>query len=272
MTTPADETTQLDNTSDGLLTSMTTPRGHTYSYAYDTWVSSRRTTTRPAASRRLTETGTPTGYTVDVATALGRTTRYAVERLPTGSTRRTTTDPAGLQEQQVRGTDDTWVTTYPTARRVDHPRSGPALPHAGAHHEGLDVHHAGRLDLPPRRGAHGDPDEPAGPAGRDLADRTDTINGRVYASTFDAATRRITQTSPDGRQVVTTVDARVVHSRSRSAGSCRSLHLRHPRPTRARSPRAPAAPAHLRQRGLPDSVTDPLDRTTTFAYDAAGRG
>jgi RHS repeat-associated protein len=273
VTTPADEMTELESTSDGLLTDMTTPRGHTYSYGYDTWGQLTRDDDPAGGFKTLTETITPTGYTVDVATALGRTTRYAVERLPIGSTRRTTTDPAGLQERLLRGTDDTWVTTYPDGSEQSitlgsDPRflmQAPVRKDAAFTTPGGLIYHLAEE----RTATPTNPQDPL--AVTSLTEQT-TINGRVYASTFDAATRRITQTTPMGRQVVTKVDTQGRPLEVQVGGL---LPITYAYDTRGRLKTVNQGTRNIQltydSAGFADSVTDPLDRTTTFAYDADGR-
>jgi RHS repeat-associated protein len=273
VTTPADETTQLENTSDGLLTGMTTPRGHTYSYTYDMWGQLTRDDDPAGGFKTLTETTRPTGYTVDEATALGRTTRYAVERLPDGSTRKTTTDPAGLQEQQVRGTDDTRVTTYPdgSAQSITlgpDPRFRMQAPTAQdatfTTPGGLTYHLAETRTTTPAN-----PQDPLDVTS--LTEQT-TINGRVYASTFDTAASHITETSPEGRQVVTTVDAQGRPLEVQAPGL---QPITYTYDTRGRLKGVNQGAREIlltyNAAGFPDTLIDPLHRATTFVYDVDGR-
>jgi RHS repeat-associated protein len=273
VSTPADETTQLESTSDGLLTGMTTPRGHTYSYAYDTWGQLTRDDDPAGGFKTLTEAITRTGYTVDVATALGRNTRYAVDRLPIGSRRRTTTDPAGLQEQLVRGTDDTWVTTYPdgSAQSITLGPDPRFLMQAPVTKDSTFTTPGGLIyrRAEERTATPTNPQDPL--AVTSMTEQT-TINGRVYASTFDAATRRITQTSPMGREVVTTVDTQGRPLEVQVGGL---LPITYSYDTRGRltaiNQGARGIQLTYNSAGFADSVTDPLGRATTFSYDAVGR-
>jgi RHS repeat-associated protein len=273
VTTPADETTQLVSTSDGLLTELTTPRGHTYSYHYDKWGQLTRDDDPAGGFKTLAETVTPTGYTVEVATALGRTSNYAVERLPIGSTRKTTTDPAGLEVQQVRGIDDTWVTTDPDGSEQSmtlgpDPRFRMQAPLVKdstlTTPAGLAYHVAEERTATPTN-----PQDPL--AVTSLTEQT-TINGRVYASTFDKATRQITETSPEGRPVVTTVDAQG-RPLEVQVGGLQPVTYSYDTRGRLNGVNQGAREILLTYNaaGFPDTLTDPLDRTTTFDYDADGR-
>ncbi len=273
VTTPADETTQLVNTSDGLLTDLTTPRGQTYSFHYDAVGQLERDDDPAGGSKTLTETVTPTGYTVDVETALGRASRYAVERLPIGSIRKTTTDPAGHDVQQVRGTDDTWVTTYPDGSRQSitfgpDPRFRMQAPVA----KDATFTTPGGLSYHVTEARTSTPTNPQDPFAVTALTEQMTINGRVYGSTFDAATRRITQTTPMGRQVVTTVDTQG-RPLEVQIGGLQPLTYNYDTRGRLRTISQGARTVEISydSAGFADSVTDPLDRTTTFAYDETGR-
>jgi RHS repeat-associated protein len=273
VTTPADETTQLENTGDGLLTDLTTPRGHTYSFHYDAVGQLERDDDPAGGSKTLTETVASTGYTVNVETALGRTSRYAVERLPIGSIRKSTTDPAGLEEQQLRGTDDTWVTTYPDGSQQSmtlgpDPRfrmQAPVTKDATFTTPGGLTYHV----VEERTSTPTNPQDPF--AVTSLTEQM-TINGRVYGSTFDAATGRITQTTPMGRQVVTTVDTQR-RPLEVQVGGLQPLTYSYDTRGRLKTISQGARTVELTydSAGFADTVTDPLDRTTTFAYDEVGR-
>jgi RHS repeat-associated protein len=273
VTMPADETTHLESTSDGLLTGMTTPRGHPFSFEYDESGQLTRDNDPAGGFKKLTEATRSAGYTVSVETALDRTTRYAVDRLPIGSTHRVTTDPAGLQETLVRGTDDTWVTTYPDGSQQSttlgpDPRFLMQAPIANdstfTTPGGLTYHLA-----EDRTANLTDPQDPLSLTS--LTDRT-TINGRVYASSFDAATRRITQTSPEGRQVVTSVDAQG-RPLEVQVGGLQPVTLSYDTRGRLKTASQGSRTIQLTYNGagFADSVTDPNDRTTTFDYDPDGR-
>jgi YD repeat-containing protein len=273
VTMPANETTHLENTSDGLLTGMTAPRGHQYSFDYDESGQLTRDNDPAGGFKKLTENTSPPGFTVEVATALGRTTRYALDRLPIGSTQRITTDPAGLQETLVRGTDDTWVSTDPDGSQQSttlgpDPRFRMQAPLAVdstfTSPGGLTYHLA-----QDRTANLTDPQNPLSLIS--LTDRT-TINGRAYTSTFDTATRRITQISPEGRQVVTTVDAQG-RPLEVQVGGLQPVTFSYD--TRGRlttvSQGARTVRVTYSDAGFTGTITDPLQRTTTFDYDPDGR-
>ena len=273
VTSPADETTQLVNTNDGLLTDLTTPRGHTYSFHYDAMGQLERDGDPAGGSKTLTETVTPTGYAVDVETALGRTSNYAVERLPIGSIRKTTTDPAGLETHQLRGTDDTWVTTYSDGSEQSvtlgpDPRFGMQAPIA----KDATFTTPGGLTHKVVETRTSTPTNPQDPFAVTSLTEHVAVNGRVYSNTFDAATRRITQTSPMGRQTLTTVDTQG-RPLEVEIGGLQPITYAYDSRGRLKTVSQGARSVEITYdtAGFADSVTDPIDRSTTFAHDDAGR-
>lgn len=113
ITNPAGETVQLASTADGLLTSQTDPRGNTSRYAYDTLGRLTRAEDAAGGVKTLARTHTATGSTITLATALGRTSTYQVEQLPTGARRLTNIGPTGAATQAIIGTDGSQTITYP---------------------------------------------------------------------------------------------------------------------------------------------------------------
>src|SRR5262249_32893703 len=118
MTSPGGATVQATYTSDGLLTAFTRPNGQSSHYAFDAMGSIVSATDPTGATRTLARSGTNDDYTVTLTTALGRTTVYHVEQLPTGDVQLTTTDAAGAQRQVVFGKNGLQVATLPDGSTV----------------------------------------------------------------------------------------------------------------------------------------------------------
>src|SRR5205085_6516624 len=102
-----------------------------------------------------------------------------------------------------------------------------------------------------------------------LTEKT-TINGKTTTLLFDAATRAVTATSPFGRRVTSTLDAKARLTSIREASLMpitltyddRGRVITAAQGSRGRSMSYDAADRLV-------SVTDALGRTTSFAYDAA---
>src|SRR5262249_38711071 len=104
VTNPAGEAVQLEYTEEGLLTSFTDPRGNPFRFTYDSQGLFTREDDPAGGSQTLTRTDTDQGYTVNLSTALGRTTSYQVQSLSTGDQRRVNISPDGTQSAELRAT------------------------------------------------------------------------------------------------------------------------------------------------------------------------
>jgi RHS repeat-associated protein len=107
-----------------------------------------------------------------------------------------------------------------------------------------------------------------------LTTQTDSliVNGRSFTSAFDAATRTLTNTSAEGRQIVTQLDTlgRVVEERVAGVSPVRYAYG-----ARGFLTTVTQAGRVLRydydSSGRVKQVTDPLGRFERYAYDSAGR-
>lgn len=109
-------------------------------------------------------------------------------------------------------------------------------------------------------------------------DKTDTVttNGRTYTRTFDAATRDVTTTTPEGRVSVMHTDAqgRLLGEQIPGLAPTTVTYDERGRPITVTEGTGSDARTHTAAYGAAGrlgSLIDPLSRTTTFAYDATGR-
>ena len=127
--------TQLTSSPDGLLATLTDPKGNLHQFTYDSLgrlIKDQDPAGGFLALTRTEDLSTRT-YRVAVASALGRTSAFQVQQLSTGDERRVNTDPAGLQRTVLIKTDGSDQTTDPdgmTATRTDtgDPRWGMMAP------------------------------------------------------------------------------------------------------------------------------------------------
>src|SRR5690606_5992533 len=113
LTNPASETIRFTYTADGLLTNMTTPHGHSYHFSYDPMGRLMRDEDPAGGFKALTRLENADDFMVNLTTALGRTHTYAVDRLPTGTTRWVNTDPRSLSSLTEISTDGSRRITSP---------------------------------------------------------------------------------------------------------------------------------------------------------------
>src|SRR5262249_46356339 len=105
----------------GLLGGFTRPLGGTSTFSYDTLgrLIEDDGPGPDGAATKLARTDLPSGHTVVVTTALGRTTTHQVEYLPTGELRRTTIDARGLKTVTLTRTDGSQQVTSPDGSMVE---------------------------------------------------------------------------------------------------------------------------------------------------------
>lgn len=201
-------------------------------------------------------------------------TQYRIERLPGGAVRRRVTAPGGGVTETVSHPDRRQTSTLPdgttsAAAYGGDPRFGMQAPML----QSLTVTTpGGKADVITATRAVRLRDDNDLFSLEELRD-TYTVNGRVFTSVYDGAARTLTGTSPEGRQVVTTLDAagRTVQfapgaglapltytydDRGRMVGAAQGTHAM----TLARG-----------ADGLVTSRTDALGQTTAYTHDAAGR-
>jgi YD repeat-containing protein len=273
LTNPAGETTRFTSTADGLLTMLTNPRGHTYRFSYDPLGRLMRDEDPAGGFKALTRTETTDTFTVRLTSALGRVNTYAVERSPTGNTRRVNTDPDGLQSVTEIGTDGRRRTTaadgmVTTLTQGPDPRFGIQAPRI----------HSFEVTTPGGLTATVTGTRTVGLANPldllSLTHQTDTItmNGRPFTSIYDAASRTVTSQTPMGRRMVSTLDGlgRVVERRVAGLEPVRfSYNAVGQLMTVTQGSRHTLFGYDTQ--GRLATITDPLSRIVGFDYDAVGR-
>jgi len=273
VTNPAGEPISTSMTFDGLLIGMTSPRGFTSQYSYDSLGRLVHDDDPAGGFKALTKVQNQQDYTVTLTTALSRTTQYVVDELPTGAQRRITIDPASLKQQLVKGTDDSRFTTFASGAVLSFtlgpdPRFAMQSPLAKTSTYTTPGGLANNL-AEQRSAALADPFNPLSVL--TLTEQV-AINGRAYNSVYISTTRRITDTTPQGRPIVTTIDNQSRPLQVQVAGLL-PVNLSYDAHGRLStlSQGTRIISVTYNSAGYTDIITDPLGRTITFAYDAAGR-
>jgi YD repeat-containing protein len=203
----AGETVTLVSSGDGLLQSMKEPGGAEYVFGY-TPEGRLLTDSDPAGGgKTLSATRSGENVSASVATALGRTTVYGDEKLPGGDRRRIPARADGTFSTTLTGRNGVTTTTAPdgsvtSVTAAADPRFGMLTPFARSWSL---VSGSKTLSVTATRTKT--PANAIDPLALTSLAETMTVNGRTYTSAYDAATRRLTSTSPAGRKVVTTLDA-----------------------------------------------------------------
>lgn len=261
----------------GLLSTLTDPNGNDYRFTYDGLGRLTRDADPAGGSSTLARADTTRGYTATLTTAMNRVSTFVVESLPAGDVRRVNVTPGGTQTEALTHPDGSREVRYPDGTRA-FLRAGPD-PRFGMQAPLLRTlvitTPAGLVSTVQgtRAARLADPDNFL-----TLQALTDTltINGRVYTTTLDATTNRLTERTPEGRQNVTIFDAqgRVVQYRRTGLAPLALTYNANGRlATLTEGSGADARTytslydAQNRLIGL----TDPLSRTVSYSYDAAGR-
>jgi RHS repeat-associated protein len=277
ITNPAGEATGLVSTADGLLTALTDPKQQSHTFTYDARGHLTRDEDPAQGITVLARTDTAASFTVTRTTALQRVETFQVEDLADGGTRRVTTDPSGLLTQRLRTPAGIETVTAPDGtlttltERAD-PRFGLQAPLPGT----LSVRTPSGLTATlttTRALTLSDPNNVFS-----FATITDTVtlNGRTGTSTYTAATKTLTDTSPAGRQVTSTLDPQGRVLTTQVTGLAPITFAYDPRGrlstlTQGTGGTARTSTFTYNPQGFLASLTDPLSRTLSFGYDAAGR-
>jgi RHS repeat-associated protein len=273
LTNPAGETAQFTYTADGLLIHMIDPRNNQYRFNYDPLGQLLRDEDPAGGFKALARADSDTGFAVSLTTRMGRTSTYQVERPASGGMRRVSTDPRGLPSITTIGTDGSLHLTAPdgtitTLREGPDPRFGMQAPLI----QSFAVTTPGGLAATVSQVRAVTLTDSL--ALLSLTSLTDTvsINGRSSTSAYDATSKTITNRTPMGRQMVSTLDGygRVVEQRITGLEPLRYTY--------DSLGQLVAVAQGLRQtvlgydgKGRLASITDPLSRTVGFGYDAVGR-
>ena len=277
ITNPAYETWQFINTDNGLINASIDPNGNTSTYTYNDQGFLTQAQDAAGGYQTLERSNLENGYEVTHTTALGRTTTYRVENLDTGEKRFTNTFPCGCPKERIIGTDGTQTTTGPdgtitTIVEGPDPRFRMQSPIV----ESMDVSTPGGLNF-----------NMSFERSLVLADESDllslqtqtdttTINGRNLTSEYDAATRILTKTTPQGRTRVDTFNKQqqVVETALFDLEPTQIAYDADGRMTsivQGTDAAARELGIAYNSNGFISSITDPMARILSFEYDAAGR-
>ncbi len=277
LTSPAGEIIQMGYTSLGLLTSFTNPRGHSSSYTFDARGRLTSATDPAGATKTLARTGTNKDYTVNLTSALGRSTVYRVEQLANGDERRTITDAAGNNSQAVLAQNGNRTTTFPDGTTVSvvlgaDPRWGMRAPVATSV---VVTTPGGKVNTTTTTRAV-TLTNPIDLLSLATISQTVTVNGRAYAASYNAATRTLTQTSPAKRQMTTIFDSRGNTTLAQFGGLAAASFAYDARGRLVSTTEGSGAGSRTTTlayagSGFLQSVTDPASRTSSALRDANGR-
>jgi RHS repeat-associated protein len=270
---PANETHRMTYGPGGLLASFTNPREKTTTFEYDGAGRLLRDDDAADGHKTLTRNDTPNGYEVTLATRLGREKKYAVETLVDGTTRRTSTDPAGIEMITEETFDGKRIVTEGdgTVRSEalsGDPRFGTASPYASQTEVRTPSGRTRVVETTRRALPATLPD----PLSLDSFTTTSVVDGQAWTHKFDRASGTFTDTTPTGRSEVTAVDAQRRPTSTQIPGITPTSYSYDARGRFTGSTQGTRTTAvTYNSAGRVATSRDTLGRTTEYSYDVAGR-
>jgi RHS repeat-associated protein len=278
ITNPAGESLQIESSAGGLIEQVIDPRGRVASYSYDAVGRLSGQTDNAGYSQTLLRTPVPYGYTVEHTTGTARSNGYQVLKNVQGIQSTTNTLPDGSQGAAVldvpEATEHSVSATGMASASVSYsdPRWGMQSPFV----RDLEVSAPGGPTMVASTTRSATLTEPFNPLTLESLEDTSTVDGRTSTSHYDAATRTLTLTSPEGRVSTMVFDllGRVVSSQFadlepvtvsyNALGQLETL-------TAGTGLDARVSSFTYGADGFRQSITDPLGRTATLERDLAGR-
>ena len=221
--------------------------------------------------------GTTRGYEVTHHTSLGRQTRYQVNQLASGAEQLKNFLPDGTQTISTVGTNG-------GSTMVDAAGNQTALQLSGDPRWGLQAPFAKSLVVTTPGGLTSTVlssrtvtlSDPSNPLSLTTQTDTSTVNGRTYTSVFNAGTRRFTSSTPLGRQSISTIDnvGRIVQSQVANLNPVSFVYDARGRVqsiSQGSGVETRTSAFGYNANGYLETITDPLNRVTSFQYDDAGR-
>ena len=256
----------------GLLTRKENARGHATLYAYDDVGRLEREDGPAGNSKVLTQTRVGNQFTVNRASAEGRSQSYVVAGAETGSTRRTRTDGAGGTRVREERPDGTRVVVDPSGREVvevmgPDGRFGLQRPRVVER----------RIAMPSGLQSVVQEDvetvaSPDNPLVILSETRRVNRNGNVTEVVYDGMTRTTMTTTPVGRVSLTQTDiaGRVTHMESPGVAATDIVYDTAGRPVSIATGDRSTLMTYSAE-GWLETVEDPLGRVSRYVRDAPGR-
>ncbi|MFL6198246.1 MAG: hypothetical protein ACJ76J_03635, partial [Thermoanaerobaculia bacterium] len=277
ITNPLGEAFSYASSADGLLLSQTDPKGRVSLFRYDEGGRLVRDDDPAGGFKSLTRLARLDGYAVEVRTALGRRTSYAVDRPDSRDVIRVNTLPSGVAYQTTSSPGGRHVSLQPDGTTVtvfegEDPRFKSLVPVS----ETEQVRTPSGLISTRYRFRTALLADPANPASLTRATESLIDNGRTSTLVYDGLLRRMTLTSAESRQRSLGLDALGRISSVALTGLQPVAFTYDARGRLSALAQGSGEEQRLFQLSYGDdgrlaTVTDPLSRTVAFQYDEAGR-
>lgn len=199
--------TQAFNYQNGLMQTRQDAKGHISTFVYDSDGRLVSDIDPVGGGWILSRENLANGYEVATSSAAGWDIKHRVEREDDGTWSQISNFPSGGSSMRLKDPSGTVQSTSADdvimdTRLAPHPKLGPAVPYVAEAMVSLP----GGQSLNLERSVQYSGDSAAA-FGEHNIDDTVTVNGRVYQSHFDAASRTWTRTSPEGRTAFVQLNA-----------------------------------------------------------------
>jgi RHS repeat-associated protein len=273
-TLPGGALTTLTHTTDGLLTSLVEPGGQRHTFSYDALGRLLKDEGPSGNSSTLARFTIDGGFASTVTSALGRVTTYEVASAATGGMRRRIVQPSGAVTQVSVTNAGVTKLSLPDGTITEttvgpDPRWGLLVPERRLQ----KVTSPGGLVSTTTSSSTVTLANPQDVFSVSSASSTTTVNGRAASTTYNAAAKTLTSTSPVGRSAVQAFDAHGRLVRFDSPGTAISTAFSY-------SPKGQLSEQRQGSRSMSYgynsagrliSATNGVGAATAFAYDSAGR-
>ncbi|MBL4664814.1 MAG: hypothetical protein JKY23_02495, partial [Nitrospinaceae bacterium] len=275
---PNNESYSMVYTAKGLITQFTNPRNNTSTFTYNAEGRMLTDTDAAGGSQTLARMETDDSYTVTNTSGLGRVSSFSVETLATGGKNlRTVTGPSGFSTVTLLGLDNSQTITSPDGTVTNitknpDPRFGMLAPLSN-----LAVTTPGGIVSTLTTTRSVTLADPADPLSLTAMVDMLILNGRPFASVYDAALLKFTDTTPEGRVTTSFTDTqgRIIQEQVPGLSDTDFFYDVRGRLTDVRQgaagPNQRLSSIAYDGNGFVASVTDPLNRAVQFEYDLAGR-
>ncbi len=282
VTNPENEVIRMEYSTIGQLTRYTDARNNASTYVYNTAGRLVRDTNAGSGGWVITRTTNQSGGTVSMTSAEGRTSEFTTAMTSVGDRNVATRYPDGTQSTLLLRRNNSSEQQLPDGTQLitlfaPDGRFGAAAPTASS----SIVRTPSGLTRSASAARSVTLASMSDPLSVVAATETATLNGRQWVSSFTSANgSRITTTTPEGRTTESTLDSlgRIVEFSTLEIEATRLTYDARGRLGAVESGEG----ADLRRTtvsyyvngvaaGLPESITDPEGRVSSFQYDAAGR-
>ncbi len=193
----------------GLLQTTVTPRGGQYQYTYDSNGRLLEDVDPAGGGATLSNAATAYGNAVTRTTAMGVATNYELDNLASGQVQAVATDSAGFQTIVLRGANGQNTVTSPDGTQTfgafsADPRFGPQAPIPSL--VTIETPDGIRATLAQTRSVT--LSDPSNLLSVQTATTTQVLNGNAWTTLFNAGQSTSVLTSPTGRTITTTLDAK----------------------------------------------------------------